>query len=39
MWWECKNCVEGGNGQASFERHKKEHPDHQTIFEFDVEDD
>lgn len=31
MWWECKNCVQGGNSDKSMNKHQEEFPSHQVV--------
>lgn len=34
MWWECRDCVAGGNSDKSHQAHGKANPDHRVeVFE------
>ena len=30
MWWECGNCVAGGNSAKSQHKHEKDYPSHHV---------
>ena len=30
MWWECEDCVAGGNGEKSLNEHSHQYPSHKT---------
>lgn len=36
MWWECKNCIAGGNSDKSMHQHQETHPSHQVTIMADA---